>query len=215
MSMKHLLTSFCLLMMFGVAVSADSDTIQVSNFAKDGLAGWSEKSFNGETEYKIVEDSGQKVLQATSNGAASGLIFEREFDVVKYPIVSWRWKVENTIEGGDVREKATDDYAARIYVTFPHWFYPKTTSLNYIWANRLPKGDFYPSRYTSNSMMIAVESGKGKVGEWVEIKRNLIEDYRRAFGEEPPQQAVISIMTDTDNTGSKARAWYDNIYLSK
>ena len=100
-------------------------------------------------------------------------------------------------------------------MTFPHWFFPKTTSLNYIWANRMPRGEVHPNAYTGNAMMIAVESGADKAGDWVTARRNIVADYRRAFGKEPPGKAVIAIMTDTDNTGQKATAWYDDIYLSK
>lgn len=208
--MKHLSKCFFLIMLVAT-VSGASGIISIGNFAESGLTGWSEKKFKGETEYRIVEDAGQKVLQAKSRASASGLVFETAYDPNEYPILSWRWKIEDTIEGGDVRKKSTDDYAARIYVTFPHWFFPKTTSLNYIWANRLPKGEFYPSRYTANSIMIAVESGNGKVGEWVEVKRNLVEDYRQAFGENPPEVGAIAIMTDTDNTGGSAVAWYSDL----
>lgn len=213
--MKHLLKSLCLLMLFAAAVSADSDIIQIGNFAEAGLAGWSEKSFKGETEYRIVEDAGQQVLQAKSQGAASGLVFETEYDPQDFPVLSWRWKVANTLVKGDSRTKAGDDYAARVYVVFPHWFFPKTKTLNYIWANRLPRESVQTNAYLSNAIMISVESGNENVGEWVMVRRNIIDDYRRAFGEDPPKIGAIAIMTDTDNTGESALAWYGDIQASR
>lgn len=212
--MKSMLKLFFLLMLVA-AVSADSGEILIGNFAESGLDGWSEKSFKGATEYRIVDDSGQKVLQAKSHGTASGLFFETEYDPQEYPILSWRWKVANTIVQGDSRTKAGDDYAARIYVVFPHWFFPKTKTLNYIWANRLPKDAIQANAYTSNAQMIAVESGVEKVGTWVAVRRNIIDDYRRAFGEDPPHKGAIAIMTDTDNTGETAIAWYSRIIVSR
>ena len=125
--------------------------------------------------------------------------------------MSWRWKVSDTIRKGDSRSKSGDDYAARVYVVFPHWFFPKTKTLNYIWANQLPKNSSQLSVYTSNDMMIAVESGSAKAGEWVTVQRNLLDDYRQAFGEEPAKVGAIAIMTDTDNTGETAKAWYGDI----
>ena len=208
------LKTFVLLMLATVA-TADSGLIQIGSFAEPGLTGWTEKSFKGKTEYRLVEAAGLQVLQADSHGAASGLVYEIEYDPQDYPVLSWRWKVANIIAKGDSRTKAGDDYAARIYVVFPHWFFLKTRTLNYIWANRLPKEAIQANAYTSNAMMIAVESGAEKVGEWVTERRNIVKDYRRAFGEDPPEVGAIAIMTDTDDTGETAMAWYSEIVASR
>lgn len=203
------------MLMLTVIVLADSDIIPIGSFAESGLAGWSEKSFKGHTEYRIVEDAGQKVLQASSRAAASGLVFETAYDPKDYPVLSWRWKVARTIVKGDSRSKAGDDYAARVYVVFPHWFFAKTRTLNYIWANRLPKDAVQTNAYLGNAVMIAVESGSGRIGEWQTVRRNIIDDYRRAFAEDPPEVGAIAIMTDTDNTGESAIAWYADIVASR
>jgi len=206
-----LLLKILLLSLFFPAVSMATDVIELGSFSSSGLSGWSEKSFKGTTEYRIVEEGGEKVLYAKSENSASGLVFETSFDPQQFPILSWRWKVSDTISKGDSRSKAGDDYAARIYVVFPHWFFLKTKTLNYIWANQLPKNSSQLSVYTSNAMMIAVESGSAKAGEWVTVQRNLLDDYRKAFGEEPAKVGAIAIMTDTDNTGETAEAWYGDI----
>jgi hypothetical protein len=194
-----------------VSVSAGADSISFGSFTKSGLEGWKTRSFKGETDYRIVEDEGQKVLQANSRDSASGLIFETDYDPSQFPVLTWRWKVDHVIARGDSRNKSTDDYAARIYVVFPHWFFPMTRTINYIWANRLPKGSSQLSTFTSNDMMIAVESGSARVGQWVTVRRNVVEDYRRAFGVDPPNVGAIAIMTDTDQTGESAIAWYGDI----
>jgi len=206
-----LLLKILLLSLFFPAVSMATDVIELGSFSSSGLSGWSEKSFQGTTEYRIVEEGGEKVLHAKSENSASGLVFETSFDPQQFPILSWRWKVSDTISKGDSRSKAGDDYAARIYVVFPHWFFLKTKTLNYIWANQLPKNSSQLSVYTSNAMMIAVESGSAKAGEWVTVQRNLLDDYRKAFAEEPTKVGAIAIMTDTDNTGEAAEAWYGDI----
>ena len=208
--MKHLLKFFFIFMLVA-AVSGASGIIRIGDFAESGLTGWSEKSFKGKTEYRIVEDAGKKVLQAKSQNSASGLVFDTDYDPNAYPVVSWNWKIDNTIAKGDSRTRAGDDYAARIYIVFPHWFFPKTKTLNYIWANQLPKDSFQLSTFTSNDMMIAVESGSAKAGQWIPVRRNIVEDFRRAFGEDPPEVGAIAIMTDTDNTGESAVAWYSDI----
>ena len=194
-----------------VLASADADKIRFGNFAQSGLDGWTQKIFSGETDYRIVSDAGQKVLHAKSSASASGLVFETEYDPVEYPILAWRWKIDHIIARGDSRTKSGDDYAARVYVIFPHWFFPKTKPLTYIWGNRLPKEAVQPNAYTGNAMMIAVESGSAMAGQWVSVQRNIIADYRRAFGEDPPTVGAIAIMTDTDQTGESALAWYADI----
>jgi hypothetical protein len=214
--MRLFLNILCLSVL-AVAASSAPDAIRIGSFADSGLAGWSAKIFKGkgETEYRIVEDGGQKLLQASSQGTASGLVFEVEYDPQEYPILSWRWKVSNIIAKGDSRTKAGDDYAARIYVVFPHWLFLKTKTLNYIWANRLPRETVQANAYTSNAMMIAVESGGERVGDWLTERRDIVADYRRAFGEDPPKVGAIAIMTDTDDTGETATAWYGDILVTR
>jgi hypothetical protein len=63
-------------------------------------------------------------------------------------------------------------------------------------------------------MLIAVESGNSRAGQWVTVERDILADYRRVFGEDPPEAGGIAIMTDTDNTGAEATAWYGDITLS-
>lgn len=214
MALRNLF-QYLFLFMLVTGASAGPGILQIGRFSESGLAGWSDKIFKGQTEYLIVDDSGQNVLQAKSRGTASGLIFETEYDPQDYPFLSWRWKITSTIAKGDSRVREGDDYAARIYVVFPHWFFPKTRILNYIWANQLPKGASQISTYASNGMMIAVESGPDKAGQWSTVRRNIFEDYRQAFGEDPPAVGAIAIMTDTDNTGESTIAWYGDIVASQ
>ncbi len=190
---------------------AGAEALLVDDFERGVGPEWTVKSFAGETAYRVVADSGGHVLQAESRGAASGLVKKLDLDPGAYPILTWRWKIAGTIPQGDERSKAGDDYAARVYVIFPHWFFPKTRTLNYIWANHLPVGAFLPNAYTGNAMMIAVQSGPEKAGEWLNERRDIVADYRRAFGEDPPRVGAIAVMTDTDNTGATATGWFDDL----
>lgn len=171
--------------------------------------------FKGRTAYRVIREETGSVLQAKSHDAASVLILEQEIDLQKFPFLSWRWKVKNILAKGDARRKEGDDYAARIYVVFPHGFFPKTRTINYIWANRLPPGSIVPNPFTANAMMVAVESGAENAGAWMIESRNVRADYRAIFGEEPPLAGAVAIMTDTDNTGGSAVAWYDDIRLKR
>lgn len=204
-----------LLLLLALAVPAAAQPLMVDDFEHGLGPEWVVKSFKGETTYRVVTDHGNRVLHADSRAAASGLVKTIDLDPREFPILSWRWKVAGTIARGDERTKAGDDYAARVYVIFPHWFFPKTRTLNYIWANRLPQGEFLPNAFTGNAMMIAVQSGPDNAGQWQSERRNIVDDYRRAFGEEPPRIGAVAIMTDTDNTGAAAMAWYDDLLLER
>ncbi|MFU8858474.1 MAG: DUF3047 domain-containing protein [Deferrisomatales bacterium] len=195
------------------AALADPRTLLVDDF-EDGLrSGWKERSFEGHTLYEVVSDGGNRVLRAESRGTASGLFYELSFDPREYPILTWRWKVENLVEASDPTRKSGDDYPARLYVVFPHWFFPRTRSLNYIWATDFPVDRPIPNPFTANAMMIAVRSGPGDVGRWVEERRDLVADFRAAFGTDPPRAGAVAVMTDTDQTGERAVAYYDDIRL--
>lgn len=185
------------------------------------------------TDYRLETEDGIRVVRARTRGGASGLIFRLRRPVTEDLTLRWRWKVSNIYPQGDARQKKGDDYPARIYVAFE--FQPEQAglferlkrrtvsalfgetlpgkALNYIWANRLPRGSMIANAYTGNTVMIAVESGPDATGQWREYERNLAQDYREAFAEDPPPVVGIAIMTDADNTGGQATAWYGDISL--
>jgi len=183
----------------------------IDDFAKGISAGWEKKVFKGETAYRPVVEEGRPAVKAESRATASALIYKVSLDPKTYPRLSWSWKIVRTIGKGDERTKKGDDYAARVYVVFPSALFWRTRAVNYIWANRLPVGAFLPNAFTGNAVMVAVESGDGNAGRWIDEERDLVEDYRRAFGEDPPGIGAVAIMTDTDNTGEQAVAWYGAI----
>ena len=198
-----------------LAPTAQAASRVIDDFEGGLKPAWEVKSFKGTTDYQVVTDGGGKVLRAESKGTASGLVYAIDYAPADYPVLAWRWKVANIIPQGDETVKSGDDYAARVYVVFPHWLFFKTRSINYIWANKLPKEAFLPNAFTGNAVMLAVESGPGRVGEWIGERRNIVDDYRRFFGEEPPAVGAIAIMTDTDQTGSTATAWFDDIRIEQ
>jgi hypothetical protein len=200
--------------LFIVTLPAAADEIAVSRFGTEGLKGWENKSFKGYTEYTLVQEDGRTALKGYAKGAASGLTKKLQFNPQTHRYLKWRWKISNPVAGGDEKTKQGDDYAARVYVVFPGRFFWQMRALNYIWANKLPKGEFVPNVFTANAMLLAVESGPAKAGQWIAEERDILADFRRLFGEEPPEAGAIAIMTDTDNTGATATAWYGDIVLS-
>jgi Protein of unknown function (DUF3047) len=200
--------------------------------------GWQAQTFKKierHTTYDLVKDGDTTVVKATANASASGLTKPLDLDLKDFPILEWRWKVANVVTKGDPKSKAGDDYPARIYLTFKYdptrvsaWqrakfglakslygSYPPHAGINYIWEAKLPIGSVIPNAYTDRLRMIVVESGTEKLNEWQSYRRNVFEDYKKAFGEEPPRVSGIAIMTDTDNTGQAATAFYGDIRLRK
>jgi hypothetical protein len=182
-----------------------------------------------------TKDSGEPIIKASSNQSISSVKVQISANPDDFPIIEWEWMIESVLESGDVTKKDGDDYAARVYITFDYpvsnlgfrdkikyRFYQTFTSfdvptrtLNYIWANKAEVGSIHPNPYTDWIQVLAVQSGNNKAGTWQSEKRNIPEDYRTAFEEEPPAITVIQIMTDSDNTGDSARAAFGKIILRK
>lgn len=190
-----------------------AEEIVLDDYQKGLSPKWIEKSFKGKTHYQVAREDDQWCIKATSRSSASALYYKMKYDLKDYPVLQWRWKVDHVLAKGSALHKEGDDYAARVYVVFPSWLFWKTKALNYIWANKLPIGQAVPNPFAANAVMIAVQSGPGLTGKWVEETRNILEDYRRYFGTDPPNTGAIAIMTDTDNTGEEAVAWYGPIRI--
>ena len=189
------------------------------------------KKIERHTRYRLVPLDGDVVVEAVSTAGASGLTREIRIDPQEFPIVEWRWRVSNLLTKGDPTRKDGDDYPARLYITFAYdpgrlgfldkaryetakllyGAYPPHAGINYIWEGRVPKDTILPNAYTDRVRMVVVESGPGRLQQWVRVERNIVEDYRKAFGEEPPMISGVAIMTDTDNTGESVTAHYGDI----
>ncbi|MBL0226710.1 MAG: DUF3047 domain-containing protein [Geobacteraceae bacterium] len=208
------LFAFIAIILFSLTAIAYADTVAVSRFESDGFAGWERKTFRGETEYSLVREDGTTVIKAHSRAAGSGMFKKVQLDTLQYRYLRWKWKVSEPIGNGAEKTRAGDDYSARVYVIFPGFFFWQMKAINYVWAGRLPREESFPNPYTRNAMMVVVESGAEKAGTWVTEQRDILADYRRLFGSEPRRLGAIAIMTDTDNTGSEATAWYGDIAIS-
>lgn len=200
----------------------------------DGWKPLTFKKVERQTTYEVVKDGPISVVKAVSEASASGLTKAVTIDPHEYPIVRWRWKVENLLQKGDVNRKDGDDYPARLYITFAYEsdkvsFGRKLKyhagralfgdipigALNYIWDGNSPVGTIVDNAFTDFAKMIVVQSGAQRISSWVEEERNVYEDYKLAFGEEPPAINGVAIMSDTDNTQERAVAYYGDIVFVK
>jgi hypothetical protein len=196
--------------------------------------GWTPFSLGGgkrPTDYQMVDDGGRTVLHAHAESAASALTHAVNFDIHAAPIVEWRWKVDNLIDGADNSVAAKEDSPARLVLGFDgdrsrfsilersSSALAKTVTgrelpfaeIIYIWSNKASVGTVIPNPHTRRIQMIVASSAAAGVGKWQTLSRNAVEDFRRAFGEEPGMITDVGVLTDTDNTGGTADAWYGDI----
>ena len=200
-----------------------------------GWQKWTLSKFKKPTQYKLVTEDGRTVVKASADASASGLVHRVAIDAKTYPLLTWRWKVDELIAKADNTRKSTEDSPVRVVVSFEgdidklslddRIFYDNIrlvtgqdlpyATLMYIWENRVPRNEVIPNLHTSRIRMIVAESGRDKLGAWQEVTRNLNEDYRTAFGEDPGRITAIAIMTDTDNTGENIHAYYGDIVFRR
>ncbi len=212
MNVKVLLGT--LLAVSAVTGAAD-EKLMVGRFSASDLKDWQAKSFKGETRYTFDNKSGQRALFADSQGAASGLYREIRVDLNHTPWLNWSWRVDKVLNGVDERSKEGDDYPARVYVVVSggaaFW---KTRSLVYVWSSNQPAGATWNNAFTDNARVMALRSGTKEAGRWVNEKRDIRADFRQLFGEDIETIDAVALMTDTDNSGQSATAWYGDIYFT-
>jgi len=191
--------------------------------------------FKKDTRYQLVPYGGTVAMRATAEASASGLRFNTSVDLRDYPFLTWRWKVTALIDGADNTLAHVEDSPARVVVMFEggREQLPAAEQINYdlalaiggnrlpyatlmyIWENQLPVGSVIPHHLTSRIKMIVAGTGTDGIGAWREERVNLLEDYRRAFGEDPPRVKAVGIMSDADNTGGVAVAYFGDIRFER
>ena len=207
-------------------------TAQPGGALPPGWAPWSLTRFKKDTIYQLVADpSGVTVIEAKSDQSASGLRKHLDIDPQMLPWIHWRWLVPALIPSADNARRDLEDSPVRVVITFAgdidkldfeeRALAARTKALTgqalpyatlmYIWENKAPRDSLIVSHHTTRVKMIVAESGTRRSGDWVEFERNVVADFERAFGEKPGRIKSLGIMTDTDNTGESAVAYYGDI----
>ncbi|MBI5345085.1 MAG: DUF3047 domain-containing protein [Deltaproteobacteria bacterium] len=181
----------------------------------DGIDGWKVKWWKGKADFEVVDTGIGKTIHLKSSSASTALYREFKFDIKLYPVLRWKWKAVKLPKNGDVRRKATDDQAIQIYVMFPRWpTAVRSRLVGYIWDSNAPAGGRFISAKTSNTRYIVLRSGENGLGEWFSEERNVYEDYKELFKEEPPQAGGVSVMIDSDDTKGAAESYIGDIVLT-
>lgn len=188
---------------------------------------------NTQYAYVLDEELGVHVLEGVADNAAGGLVHRFDGSARSTPMLRFQWKIGNVIARSDPTTRAGDDYAARIYITFAydperatvrekaensfaHMLYGETpphAALTYVFTHKASRDTIITSPYTNRVKKVVVDSDPASVGKWRQFERNIYDDYRRAFNEEPTRISGIALMVDTDNTGERARSRFGDITL--
>ncbi len=229
---------------FSASIVQADEKIVAGDFSAQGQSGgfpgdWEALVFDGvktHSRYRHIYDGEKGSIQATSRAASSGLIRRISIDPTLYPVLHFSWKIQDIIPSADITKKNGEDAPARVSVTFAYdpakvnlWEkvkfetakifygeYPPIASLVYVWASYCKQGTVMENPYTSRVKIIVLESGAAQKGQWLAEKRDIRADYLAAFGtSDIPMISGVAIMTDTDNTGGEAVAWYGDIVFSK
>jgi len=210
--------SFALTAFSGAASASHAgDGVEIGSFSHGTMTGWESRSFKGETGYSLVTDPELRttVLAATADRSASGRFRKIQVKLTKTPMLNWSWKVANVLSGTDELKKSGDDFPARLYVVVERGLLGiSSRSLNYVWSSHQAVGRRWNSPYSDQVVLLAADSGSEKLGTWVRHKRDLRSDLRSVFGEDIAAIDAVAVMTDTDNSGSAAKAFYGDIWFS-
>jgi Protein of unknown function (DUF3047) len=174
---------------------------------------WTHQSFGAATRYESMMLDGVPAIRAIGHESASGLYRDTQYRVEDRPWLEWTWRVDQLQETADIRVKSREDFAAAIFLIFgrPSMTNREVPTLAYVWtSDRLPAGALVASPHQPRFVRsIVVRSGEGHLGQWMHERRNVLQDFRAAFGQEPPDAIeIVALFTDNDQTGEPVEAYY-------
>jgi hypothetical protein len=171
-------------------------------------AGWDLKEFAGKPDIEIVRADGRLALRLRSESSSFALYRDVVVDPAVQPRLAWSWKVTALPVDGDARTPSRNDQAIGLYVVFPRWPAPITTSevLGYVWDSAAPVGTVVTLGAAANVRLLVVQSGRAGLGAWQQHDRDVAKDYAAVFGASPGRVGKLALMTDADHTRGTGEA---------
>lgn len=229
----------CLLVLLTFASVGSAAALDVGRFvpgAETPPAPWQVLQLNTQvspTQYRLRNWDGVMAIEARAEASMALLARPIEVDLSRTPVLCWRWRIDAPLRTADMRTKAGDDYAARVYITFairPDAMDLATrtklrigralfgsqlpdAAINYVWDNRQPVGTRQPNAYTDRARMIVLRSGAAEAGAWVTERHDVLADARREFGDGLAGARQLALASDTDNTGESALAGFADLHF--
>ena len=200
----------------GLALAAGAEVVVVEDWTQPLLGargiptGWRPyETIGGRPAYDftVVESDGRRALLLKSHDDHSTIARELHVDLRATPILEWSWKAVQLPAGGDNRRKETSDLTAHIYVIWPRFpAMVRSRLIGYVWDAAAPVQTVEKSRKTGSVHFFVLRSGPGELGRWLTERRDVLEDYRQVFGEDPEDPRALALSIDTNDTHSEAEA---------
>ncbi|MES2973855.1 MAG: DUF3047 domain-containing protein [Pseudomonadota bacterium] len=200
-----------------------------------GDAAWQHFKLPGKksSQFSYTRMNGRDAMAVLAISSASMLRQTVRIEPADLGKVSFSWKVPTLIPGADMAVRESDDSPVRVVLAFEgdrSRFSAKNAMLSelsrtltgeempyatlmYVWCNKREPGSVILNPRTDRIRKLVVQSGPLNLNQWLDYKRNIREDFERAFGEPPGALVAIGIMTDSDNTATTANAWYGPVRL--
>jgi len=222
--MTRFVVATLVLLLTAVAWAADVVTIEDWKAQKLGAKSIPEGWLGGQTwglpqhDFVIEENDGRRVLHLKSKIESSSIRkdIKGKVNLKETPILEWTWKAVTLPVNADCRKKSADDQAAQLHLVWPR--FPEAVRsqiIGYIWDTTAPAGTIVKSEKTGTVTYVVVRSGSADLGKWLTERRNVAEDYRKIYGGQPDNPAVISLAIDSDDTSSSAESFFGSILFKK
>ena len=195
-----------------------AEDIKVFEFTDKELSELTVRKVRGadnKTIYSVGSNENGNYLKAIADNAASGLGKEIKIDLNKTPFINITWRIEKDIPGIDETAKKGHDFAARVFVIKKTGATALSNrAVNYVFSSNQDVGSNSPSPYTKKSVDNVLATTKTNLNEWVTVKANVKEDFKKFHNLDVNELDGIAIMSDTDNSKQKSITYYQNIYFS-
>ena len=195
-----------------------ADKINIFEFTETELSKLQVRKVRGadnKTEYSVGSNENGNFLKAVADNAASGLGKKVKIDLNKTPIINITWKVEKDLAGIKENTKKGHDFAARVFAIKKTGATPLSNrAINYVFSSNNKVGQNFPSPYTKKSIDNVLATTQENLNEWVTVKANVKEDFKRFHNLDVNELDGLAIMADTDNSKMKSVAYFQNIYFS-
>jgi len=199
------------------AAGAAEDRLVIADFstgidAKGVPRGWQLQEKSGKADFAVVKDGDLNAVRFRSANTSFSLQKEVNVDLKKFPVLTWKWKVTKLPARGDFRRSKTDDQAAQLFLAFS-----KTKAIVYIWDTTVPQGTMGngAAPFFMSIKAVVVRSGVADTGKWLTEVRNVYDDYKKLFGDEPAAVAGVRLQINSQHTETSAESYFADVAFMK